>query len=191
MLTEERLPPSANVSFPKYCSFHFKKIISKAVSPRRKDRFDQVIELRAALEKLSLGRAGKPAKAHLLEKIIIVGSQTHIGTTHIAVSLVSWLNRKQAAAYYQAREHSDVLSKLLAYQKGAQEAGGILSYQQFQAVTESNEAIGTTKGRIDHLTREKGIALGNVCVRAEGQLRILLKRPVYLESISVSETCLR
>jgi hypothetical protein len=49
----------------------------------------------------------------------------------------------------------------------------------------------TTKGRIDHLTREKGIALGNVCVRAEGQLRILLKRPVYLESISVSETCLR
>lgn len=148
MLTGERLPPSANVSFPKYCSYHFKKIISKAVSPRQKDRFDQVIELRAALEKLSLGQAGKPAKAHLLEKIIIVGSQTHIGTTHIAVSLVSWLNRKQAAAYYQAREHSDVLSKLLAYQKGAQEAGGILSYQQFQAVTEPNEAAEAKKSHI-------------------------------------------
>lgn len=148
MLTEDILPPSGNVSFPKYCSFRFKKIILKAVSPRQTDRFGQAVQLRTALEKISLGPAGKPAAAHLLEKILVVGSQAHIGTTHIAISLVSWLNRKKATAYYQAEGSNDFLSKLLAYQKGAAQEGGILTYRQFQAVTEPDEEAEAKKSHI-------------------------------------------
>lgn len=150
MLTKELLPPYSGTVylFPKYCSLHFKKIIKKAVSPEYKKRYQNANELRKALLKISLGRADIQQKAHLLKKISIIGSQEHIGVTHIAVSLVSWLNHLDQDAYYESVETTNFLSSLACYQDHVWEEHGVLRYHNFQAVTASSFWSETKKSHI-------------------------------------------
>lgn len=135
MLTKEILPPYSGIPgvFPKYCSHYFKKIIIKAVSPKPEKRFEDVIQFQAALQKLSFCRTKTNPTAHLLEKITVAGSQSHIGVTHIAISLTSWLNRQGMEAFYEAKQGTEILSSLQSYEAGVNQEDGIISYRNFQA----------------------------------------------------------
>lgn len=136
MLTKEVLPSffKTSFTFPKYCSRDFKKIILKAVSPGLEQRYRQVAQLRRELEKVSLCLTGQVAGMHLLDKIIITGSQERVGATHISIGLVSWLNRQGTESFYEAKGERNPLSSLLSYKEGVTQENGICRYQDFQAV---------------------------------------------------------
>lgn len=151
MLTREILPPHSGIPgfFPKYCSHSFKKIITKAAAPRPEKRYDNVKQLQEALQKLSLSRTGTDPSAHLLEQITVVGSQAHIGTTHIAVSLTSWFNQRGMEACYGAKNRgTEFFSSLQSYQEGLNQEGGRISYGNFQAVLSPKDRTGTGKPHI-------------------------------------------
>ena len=135
MLAGQGLPSflQNTLPFPKYCSNSFKKIILKAVSPRMELRYSHVDQLREQLKKVSLSRTGRRPGVHLLEKIIVTGSQKRVGTTHVSIGLVSWLNCRGTQAFYEAKGE-DMLPSLVSYKEGAVVENGILKYQDFRAV---------------------------------------------------------
>lgn len=146
--------------FPKYCSLHFKKIIKKAISPEYKKRYENARELRKALMKHSFGRTDIQPNAHLLKKISIVGSQKHIGVTHIAISLVSWLNHQNQETYYESTRSSNLISSLTSYQDHLWEEHGVVRYHNFQAVTISSFLTETKKSHI--FVQDYGTDVGSV-----------------------------
>lgn len=150
MLTKEILPLHSGIPgfFPKYCSHYFKKIIIRAVSLKPEKRYEDVKQLQAALQKLSFSRTGMNPAAHLFEKIAVAGSQSHIGTTHIAVSLTSWLNRQGTEAFYKAKQETGLLSSLQSYEAGVNQEGGIITYRDFQAFLSPAGRTGTERSHI-------------------------------------------
>lgn len=150
MLTRETLPQDSvsNFWFPQYCSYRFKKIIRKAVSPTSQERFCSAGQMQAALKKISPGLSCRFSAKHLLNKITIVGSQKHIGVTHISISLVSWLNRQGQKALYRGRDEGNILSFLLSYQPGVWEEEETLFYRDFQASAASDILAGAERPHI-------------------------------------------
>lgn len=139
MLTKEVLPHFSvtSLTVSKCCSVYFKKIILKAVFPKRKYRYSSVGILKKELQKVSLYRNGRLLIPHFLEKIFIVGSQKRVGTTHIAISLVCWLNSQKKKSIYEAKDDATVLSALLSYKEGCRQEQRMCTYQSFRGVIES------------------------------------------------------
>lgn len=137
MLTKKILPHKQGISFifPKNFSKNFRHIILKATAHNMEDRYENINQLRDMLQKELMYRTGHSQKMHLLKKIIITGSQGRIGVTHFAISLVSWLNRKGNSAFYEEKNHNEILGQLAQYKEGFCEQGGILRYQSFQAIS--------------------------------------------------------
>lgn len=184
MLAAQGLPPflQNTLSFPKYCSHSFKKIILKAVSPRMELRYSHVDQLREGLKKVSLSRTGREPETHLLKKIIVTGSQKRVGTTHISIGLVSWLNRQGKQAFYEAKEEN-VLPALLSDQAGVTaEEDGILRYQDFRAVFTGQPGAQAKEPHM--LVQDFGENVAAVA-EAEGESLILLvlgSRPWEMEA---------
>lgn len=153
MLNRKKLPQQMRHSLPhlKYCSPFLKKLVIKALSPLD-ERYESVTQLRQELEKLQernlkprslwrqragqykvfLHRREEMSRQHLLEKITIVGSQKHIGATHVAISLVSWLNHQKRKCMYQARDGGNLIPELVRWQEGVQWERDICSYRNFK-----------------------------------------------------------
>ena len=183
MLAGQGLPPflQNDLPFPKYCSNSFKKIILKAVSPRMDLRYSHVDQLREQLKKVSLSRTDRQPDTHLLEKIIVTGSQKRVGATHVSIGLVSWLNRQRKRAFYEAKGEN-MLPSLLSYKEGAAVEDGILRYQDFQAIFTGQPGARTAE---PHMVVQDFGEDAAAAAQEEGESLILLvlgSRPWELEA---------
>lgn len=145
-------------------------------------RYSHVDQLREGLKKVSLSRTGREPETHLLKKIIVTGSQKRVGTTHISIGLVSWLNRQGKQAFYEAKEEN-VLPALLSDQAGVTaEEDGILRYQDFRAVFTGQPGAQAKEPHM--LVQDFGENVAAVA-EAEGESLILLvlgSRPWEMEA---------
>lgn len=82
------------------CLMHIAK---KAMHPQEEERYASVEEFRADMIRHMQSKQNPVYQKHLLRKIIVAGSQPHIGTTHVAVSLTEYLNQQNMSAVYQEK----------------------------------------------------------------------------------------
>lgn len=167
MLTKSALPQpkmeskesKQSLSHLKYCSPILKKIITRALAPQGQ-RYETVTALRQELEQLGqrqagagaiwrapkkrgpllLHRRGNQPRQHLLQKIIVAGSQKHIGATHVAISLVSWLNRRAMDSVYQPRDGGNLIREMGRWQDGVSWKQDICCYRNFRGAQADSEA---------------------------------------------------
>lgn len=119
------------------CSFKLSRIIQKACAPTVAQRYATVSELKQDLLAL------KPdmCQTNLLKSIGIVSSHSGVGATHLAVSVVSVLNKNRFSSYYIEKNNSHSLSSMLLKKGQFSEHDGLFCYQHFHAVRHYGEGI--------------------------------------------------
>lgn len=125
----------------KPCSATFHAIIQKAAALHAADRYETVRLFKEALE--SELKAACPSVSHLTMKkrISVFGSKPGIGTTHIAVSLVSILNQNGYPCVYFERNGSDRLRSMMMENPFMKERAGVCYYRFFRGIPDYGQGI--------------------------------------------------
>ena len=121
------------------CSDHLRRVLQKASSFQAADRYETVLLFREDLEK-DLKAAYDPV-SHLIRKIYVFGSKAGIGTTHIAISLVSCLNQTGYSAVYIEHHPADSLHSMLRANSFIRETDGIFYHQFFHGIPDYGPGI--------------------------------------------------
>ena len=114
------------------CSEHLKYVVNKACASSAKNRYETVACFKSELEQVS-----NPTclfRSHLYKKVIVLGSKSGIGTTHIAVSLVNILNQNGYKSIYLEQNKTDSLRAFLHDNNSVSEKDGICYYKFFQGI---------------------------------------------------------
>lgn len=180
MLTKEMLPYVPNIArsfycqIPKYCSKKFKHIILTATSQEIEKRYKNVRQLQEELQKESMYLTSQNSDKHLYKKIIVAGSQSRIGTTHVSISLVNWMNRIRPIAIYEEKNNkNNILGALAQYKRGFCEKQGSYYYHSFCARLDSNEKV----SKVSHesiLVQDFGTDLDAITRQELSDLQILI-----------------
>ena len=80
-------------------------------------------------------------KKHLDVKIGVVGNDTGIGVSHIAMSLCSYLNNAGFVSYYEDSCDEGTLEKIIAKDRSFYEKDNIIYHDCFRAFRRSGEAV--------------------------------------------------
>ena len=114
------------------CSKHFISSLEKACAFHAADRYETVNAFKSTLEKEL--NVACPDDSHLIDNIIVIGSKHGIGTTHVAISLVSFLNQIGHSALYVEKNNSDNLRNFIRNCKTVKEENGIYIYNYFHGI---------------------------------------------------------
>lgn len=114
------------------CSTQLFTTIQKACAESAADRYETVSLFQSALEKEAAPACH--SVFHLSRKIIVSGSKHGIGTTHIAISLNSFLNQNGFHALYVEKNGSDSLQTLAHMNLSMKETNGIWRYRFFRGI---------------------------------------------------------
>ncbi len=114
------------------CSIQLKTILEKACALNATQRFENVACLKHELEQVKNNAC--LTSSHLFKKVVVLGSKHGVGTTHIAVSLVSFLNQRNYSAIYLERNTSDNLRAFIRSNPSALEKEGICYYKFFRGI---------------------------------------------------------
>lgn len=82
------------------CLMH---IAEKAMHPKAKLRYQSVEDFEHDLNRAMQSGKDSIYQKHLLKKIVVAGCQSHIGTTHVAISLTDYMNQQNIPAVYQEK----------------------------------------------------------------------------------------
>lgn len=126
-----------NSSIP--CSEQLKAIINKAAAPMAADRYETVACFKSALEQVQIQAC--TIASHLCKNIIVLGSKHGVGTTHVAISLVSILNQNGYPALYVERNTTDNLRGFTRINSSVSEKDGIYHYKFFQGIPDYGSGI--------------------------------------------------
>ena len=97
--------------------------------------FQQALQCCVQSQKQSVGQNG-----HLLKTIIVAGSQTHIGTTHVSAALTCYLNHRNRDAVYL--EHNSTESMRASFQMDAfAEDGGLYRRGKFKGIPRTGDGV--------------------------------------------------
>ena len=121
------------------CSSHLLSILQKACAPDAQDRYETVSLFKIALEKEL--NSSCPEVLHLCKNIAVYGSKHGVGTTHIAISLVSTLNQHDHTAIYVENNHSDSLRTMIRENHAVKEENGICYYNFFRGIPNYGSGI--------------------------------------------------
>lgn len=92
------------------CLMHIAK---KATSADLTERYASMAAFQADLKKRMRSKKNSKNKKHLLKKIVIAGSQPHIGTTHLSISLTEFLNQQKHLAVYREKNSSENMRTII------------------------------------------------------------------------------
>ena len=121
------------------CSEQLKHVITKACSYNLQDRYETVACFKNALEQVATHTCF--FRSHLYNKIIVLGSKHGIGTTHIAVSLVSILNQNGYHSIYLEQNDTENLQSFIRFNRLVYEKEGICYYKFFQGIPHYGSGI--------------------------------------------------
>lgn len=136
-------------------SDNFHKAIQKATAVCAEDRYETVRLFRETLEKDC--KSACPSVSHLTKQITVIGSKPGIGTTHIAVSLVSILNRNGYPALYSEDHVTDSMHSFIREFPSVKEDGGIYRYQFFCGIPNYGQGIVPPHSRTSVLVKDCGV----------------------------------
>lgn len=121
--------------------FKIKQIVDLATKENAKDRLKSICELKRLLENLRGKRVYEKLGIERLEKQIAVVGATHgVGTTHIAIALCSYFNKRNMDCYYEASE-GNVVQSLWRNLKNAKLSKGVLYHDSFRGILNVGETI--------------------------------------------------
>jgi serine/threonine-protein kinase len=121
--------------------FRIKQIVELATKKDVKDRLESVKDLRYLLEKLQGERVNnKIGEKHLEKKIAVIGANSAVGTTRVAISLCKYFNKRKIECYYKDIE-KDTVRKLWMNLKNARLQKGVLYHESFMGIMEYGENI--------------------------------------------------
>lgn len=115
-------------------SLNLMHIAKTAMHPNEEKRYASIEEFQKELMQAmqSMQSNKNPVyQKHLLTKIIVVGSQPHIGTTHVAVSLTGYFNCHNIFTVYQEKNHNNDVRKTVKSGKGFAECDGLYRKKDF------------------------------------------------------------
>lgn len=135
-------------------SVQLKKIIRKAMETEPENRYFSVAELKKSLSSVRTGMDLEEQNSSLI--IAVTGSQPRIGTTHLAVSLVSCLNRNGYRCLYEEQNSSGMLRALLERNPSVKERGGVCELADFTGIPEYGEAVVCRSGEYRMIVRDFG-----------------------------------
>lgn len=128
------------------------KVTLKRIYDSSKEKRNLAIERRLNLKDLSSAQEEKrlwisiyesknKVKKHLDVKIGVVGNDTGIGVSHIAIALCSYLNSKGVISYYMNSTKEKLLENIIARDRGFFEKDNIIYHDSFKGVKVSGEAV--------------------------------------------------
>ncbi|SDB01680.1 serine/threonine protein kinase [Eubacterium oxidoreducens] len=134
--------PGKSKKYPprrKVISKKLEKILIKMLQENPNKRYQSIQALRMDLLKLKHhGSEGR----HLKKDIFIMGCAPRVGTTHIAISLVSYLNKQQSdSAVYVEENSSGLLRMLMETFMDIKESGGIIFFDHFVGIPQYGESF--------------------------------------------------
>ncbi len=80
-------------------------------------------------------------KKHLDVKVAVVGNDTAIGVSHIAISLNCYLNNLGIVSYYEDYSGKNVIENIMARDRGFNEKDNIIYHDCFKGVRQSGDAV--------------------------------------------------
>ncbi len=118
-----------------------KKLVEKATAEEVDERIESISKLKEMLISLQKDRANEITRKGYLDKsIAVVGATNAVGTTHIAINLCRYLNKKKIASYYKDPKKDTVLT-LFENLKDAKIKEGILYHDSFRGILNYGDAI--------------------------------------------------
>lgn len=124
-----------------YVSADLKKIITKCMAENPEDRYESVSQLKIELS-VCLSK-----KKSLI--IAVLGSQPRIGTTHIAIGMVSFLNKHGIRAIYEEKNNNGIISYLNSENEMMLQENGIYHVRDFVAIPDYDKIISIDKEAYD------------------------------------------
>ncbi len=119
------------------CLMHVAK---KAVSLDLTTRYASVEAFKTDLAEHMQSKKNSIYQKHLLRKIVVAGSQPHIGTTHVSISLTDYLNQQKILSVYQEKNPSENMRKTLR-QGGFTEESGLYRRRNFLGMPRYGEGV--------------------------------------------------
>lgn len=129
-------------------SADLKKIIVRCMAQNPKDRYESVSQLKKELT-VCLN-----IKKSLI--IAIAGSQSRIGVSHVAIGMVSFLNRHGIKTIYEERNNNGIISYLYGENNMVVEDCGIYHVKDFDAIPKYNKTICIDKEGYDVIVLDFG-----------------------------------
>lgn len=128
----------AEASGESQCLMH---IVKKATHPDVRERYVSMEAFQAALTEIMQSQKNSMNhQKHLLKNIVAVGSQPHIGTTHIAISLTDYMNRQNIAAVYQEKNFNQDM-RVTIRNGGFTEEGGLYRRRNFLGMPQYRDGV--------------------------------------------------
>ncbi|MBO5069989.1 MAG: serine/threonine protein kinase [Roseburia sp.] len=121
------------------CSPGLYDIIKQAAAEDPSERFPTAASLKTALT--SVGNTTQRRTSHLIRNIAVIGSKAGAGATHIAVSLVSFMNKKGMPAVYISADQSDTLEAMAQTNPHFKEQDGIFYYAYFRGMPDYGSGV--------------------------------------------------
>lgn len=121
-------------------SLYLMHIAKKASSLDWTKRYASMKEFQADLSAYMQSKKNSNNGKHLLNKIVVAGSQPRIGTTHLALSFTQYLNRNKIFAVYREKNSSEDMRKILQ-QGGFVEEGGLYRRGNFFGMPAYGEGV--------------------------------------------------
>lgn len=125
------------------CSRQLKRIIGKCLKPYDGERYSSASELKENLKTI-LNSTEKLLNGKTSLKIAVAGSRHGIGSTHVSVSLTSYLNREGITSLYKERKDSGFLRNFKEYCSKMTEKNGLYMLERFKGCPYYGEAVRTT-----------------------------------------------
>lgn len=124
-------------------------IVKKATSAEAAERYVSIAAFMKDLTACMQSKKNSMNEKHLLQKIVIAGSQPRVGTTHLSISLTEYFNQQKHLALYQERNSSQNIRMMLQEGSFAKEGGlyrrgkflGCPAYGEGVEVTLPKEAV--------------------------------------------------
>ena len=116
-------------------------LVEKATAENVELRTETISELKSQLEAVLGSRENeKFGKKHLVRTIAVVGECEAVGTTHVAISLCRFFNKKKIDAYYKDIKKNTV-NELWKVLKGAKLKEGILYHDSFRGIMNYGDTV--------------------------------------------------
>lgn len=133
-----------------------KKIIGKCTQKQPKDRYVSVSEL--IKELLSVQNEPNNKRKEMSSfKIAVTGTRERVGTTHIAVSLTSYLVKKGYSCIYEEKNAHDFLRTLLERDSECSFQNGTVQKGDFKGQLSYGEAVEAEAGRKEIYVYDYGL----------------------------------
>jgi serine/threonine-protein kinase len=131
-----------------YISTDLKKIIMKCMAENPDNRYETVSQLKSELE-VCLNY-----KKSLI--MAVLGSQNRIGTTHVAIGIVSYLNRHGIKAVFEEKGECQILESLYDENQSVIEKNGIYYLGHFVGIPKYDVVISVNKEDYDVIVMDCG-----------------------------------